>query len=151
MQQTPKILYRFTSLTDRSVRVHHVLRRPSRDQVVRIDQWFMWAQGYLPEDSVLTDHIKFVKCDTTLSFLAETPVATSFIWEGPHWNDKAQHRIQKDFAKGGVERIVEQQNSWRIIETQLWINAPFRVDVVDYLNNNIVCKTDVSYKGQIRA
>jgi len=85
-----------------------------------------------------------------LGYQAETPVATNFAWEGPDWNEKAQHRMQKDLAKGGIERILEQQSSWRLLETRLWINAPFRVDIVDFLNNNVVIQNDVPYKGQIR-
>ena len=146
----PCTLYRVTSLADRSVRVQHALHRPSRQQTVRIDQWYMWAQAYLPEYTDLSKHTKFIECMPELGYQVETPVATNFAWEGPDWNEKAQHRMQKDLSKGGVERILEQQSSWRLLETQIWINAPFRIDIVDFLNNNTVLQTDVPYKGQIR-
>ena len=151
MQQPPKILYRITSLADRSVRVHHVLQRLTRDQVVRIDQWYMWGQGFVAEHTDLARYTKFIECDPELGYQVENEVASNFQWEGPDWNEKAQHRMQKDLAKGGVQRIVEQQSSWKLLETKIWINAPFRVDEVDFLNNNIVLKIDVPYKGQIRA
>ena len=150
MQQPPKILYRITSLADRSVKVHHVLSRPSRGQTVRIGQWYMWAQAFVPEYTELERFTKFIQCDADLGYLVENQVAASFQWEGPDWNEKAQHRMQKDLAKGGVRRIVEQQSSWHLMETQIWINAPFRVDQVDFLNHNTVLKSNVSYKGQIR-
>ena len=151
MTQPPRTLFRVTSLSDRSVRVHYVLERPKREQTVKIDIWYMWGQGYLSEDNDLSNYIKFIECNTEIPFQVETPVAQSFVWEGPDWNDKAQHRMQKDLAKGGIQRILEQQNSWRLVETKLWINAPFKIDVVDFLNNNIVMKNDISYKGQIRS
>lgn len=150
MTQPPRTLFRVTSLSDRSVRTQHTLHRASRGQTLRIDQWFMWAQAYLPSHTDLGEYTKFIECMPELGYQAETPVATNFAWEGPDWNEKAQHRMQKDLAKGGIERILEQQSSWRLLETRLWINAPFRVDIVDFLNNNVVIQNDVPYKGQIR-
>ena len=83
--------------------------------------------------------------------IVQLQVSSGFQWEGPDWNEKAQHRIQKDIAKGGVQRIITMQRSWTLVETQIWINAPFRVDIVDFLNTNIVVKSDIPYKGQIRS
>ena len=150
MQEPSKILYRITSLADRSAKLHHVLTRPSREQTVRIDIWYLWAQGYLPGDVNLEQWTKFVECDTNLGYTVESEVSSNYTWEGEHWNEKAQHRIQKDLNKGGINRIIQQQSSWHHIESRLWINAPFRVDIVDALNPLILIKSDIPYKGQIR-
>jgi hypothetical protein len=146
-----KTLYRVTSLADRSVKLHNVLSRASRDQTVRIDQWFMWGQAFLSDDTDLARYTKFIQCDAALGYDVQHQISSGFQWEGPDWNEKAQHRIQKDIAKGGVQRIITMQRSWTLVETQIWINAPFRVDIVDFLNTNIVVKSDIPYKGQIRS
>jgi hypothetical protein len=142
--------YRVTSLDHRSVRVQHHLRRPSRDQTVVIDRWYTWGQGFIAGDIDLSTVARFVECDVSLGYLVESNSANHFTWNGDHWNEKSQHRIQKDLLKGGVDRIIEMQASWQHIETKLWINAPFQIDQVDAANLTIVTKSNVSYKGQIK-
>jgi hypothetical protein len=126
-------VYLITPTQPRSVKVAYTLKkiRGIQEQVVNIEEWFQWGQGYVGTEKNISMQDMWAECDMSLGCEFEDTVAVNFSFSGDNWNDKERHRIQKDYAKGAIDRIVENDDEWYVTSSKFYINAPFRINLIN--------------------
>lgn len=144
-------MYRVTNIGDSAVKCQWLLSRYLNSQQVRISAWYQWGHGFVDIATNLMQHRDFIPCDIDLGYFLGDVISEAYEWLGDDWKEKDRNRIQKDFNRRGVERILENNSSWRIEEASMYINAPFRIDIVDKQDKSCIIKSDIKYQGQIRS
>ena len=142
-------MYRVTNIGDSAVKYQWLLSRYFKDQQVKISAWYQWAHGFVDINEDLEQHQKFIACDIDLGCFLGDVISEAYDFIGEGWKEKDQNRIQKDFNKNGIQRILENNSNWRIEEASMYINAPFRIDIVDKQDKSCIIKSDIKYQGQI--
>lgn len=126
-------VYLITPTEPQGVKVSYTLKkiRGISEQVVVIEEWFQWGQGYVDANQNINADDPYVECDISLGSEFEDTVAVNYSFSGDNWNEKARHRIQKDYTKGAVDRIIENDDDWYLTESKFYINAPFRINLIN--------------------
>lgn len=126
-------VYQITPTQPKSVKVSYTLKKIKgyNERIVVIDEWFQWGQGYIGTDKNLNAQDGFADCDMKFGCEFEDTVAINYSFSGDGWTEKDQHRIQKDYSRGAVDRILENDPDWYLTASKFYIDAPFRVNVVD--------------------
>lgn len=146
MEDFSNKVYLITPTQPRSVKVSYTLKkvRGIQEQIVTIEEWFQWGQGYLgPEFKNIDSEKMWVECDMSLGSEFEDSVAISYTFDGDNWTEKERHRVQKEYSKGAVNRVIENDNDWHLASAKFYINAPFRVNLIDRPEQPITKRTYV--------
>lgn len=133
MEDLEDKVYLITPTEPRSVKVSYTLKkiRGVQEQIVTIEEWFQWGQGYVDTKEKISMQDMFIECDMSLGSEFEDTVAINYSFGGDSWNEKERHRIQKDYAKGAINRIIENDDDWYLTASKFYINAPFRINLIN--------------------
>jgi len=125
-------VYQITPLNANSVKITYIIVKVKgiQEKIAQIDEWYRWGRGRLPTTDRLNLNDTYLECNVDLGCELDDCVAVSYNYSGDDWTDKDRHRIQKDYVRGGIEKIQSNDPDWHVKESALYINAPFQVDLI---------------------
>lgn len=125
-------VYQITPLNANSVKITYIIVKVKgiQEKIAQIDEWYRWGRGRLPTTDRLNLDDTYLECNVDLGCELDDCVAVSYNYSGDDWTDKDRHRIQKDYVRGGIEKIQSNDPDWHVKESALYINAPFQVDLI---------------------
>jgi hypothetical protein len=138
-------VYQLTPLNANSIKITYIIVKVKgvREKIAQIDEWYRWGRGRVPATDRLDVNDSYIKCNVELGCELDDCVAVSYNYNGDDWTDKDRHRIQKDYVRGGIEKIQENDPDWHVKESALYINAPFQVDLIPKPMYNYVIRSHV--------
>lgn len=138
-------VYQITPRNANSIKVAYVMVKikDGTEHTARIDEWYRWGRGCLPATEKLNVNDSYIKCDLDLGGELDDCIAVSYNFDGDTWTDKDRHRVQKDYARGGAEKMQSNDPDWHIKESAFYINAPFQVALIPKPMYNHVIRSHV--------
>jgi hypothetical protein len=138
-------VYQITPLNPSSIKITYTMIKVKgiTERIARIDEWYRWGRGRVLATERLDVNDSYIKCNVELGCELDDCVAVSYNYSGDEWTDKDRHRIQKDYVRGGVEKIQQNDPDWHIKESALYIDAPFQVDLISKPMYNHVIRSHV--------
>lgn len=145
---TPEVedkVYQITPSNPNSIKITYTIVKVKgiTERIARIDEWYRWGRGYVSTKDGINVNDSYIRCDLDLGGELDDCIAVSYNFDGDAWTDKDRHRIQKDYARGGVEKIQSNDPDWHIKESAFYINAPFQVALIPKPMYNHVIRSHV--------
>lgn len=145
---TPEVedkVYQITPSNPNSIKITYTIVKVKgiTERIARIDEWYRWGRGHASTEDGINVNDSYIQCDLDLGGELDDCIAVSYNFDGDAWTDKDRHRIQKDYARGGVEKIQSNDPDWHIKESAFYINAPFQVALISRPMYNHVIRSHV--------